>query len=103
MYNSTLRTIYNNLMNGEQYGYLPTFRNDYPERDLAGKQYFSIVLYKHSFKPYFCWTHFGSSANQATLKDLLWLITVIFNCTPDEFVKRYITRSEARKNGIALA
>lgn len=35
------------------------------------------------------WCHFGSSANPMTLRDLNWVIRVIFEMTPTEFLSRY--------------
>lgn len=38
---------------------------------------------------YIHYSHFGSSAVKATAKDLMWLITVIFNTTPADFERKY--------------
>lgn len=35
------------------------------------------------------WRHYGQSANPNTLRDLKWVITNIFDTTPDKFVKKY--------------
>lgn len=35
------------------------------------------------------WTHYGSSANKATLKDLHFVITKLFRMTEEEFVNRF--------------
>lgn len=93
MYGKALNRIYSNLQNGETYGHIAYYRQDYPEKDLAGKEYFSFNLGKHYCKPLFCWTHYGSSANKATKKDLLWIITQIFGLTPEQFEQSYITRT----------
>lgn len=93
MANETLNRIFDNLQNGETYGHIAYYRQDYPEKDLAGKEYFSFNLGKHYYKPLFCWTHYGSSANKATKKDLQWLINTIFGMTASEFEKRFITRT----------
>lgn len=35
------------------------------------------------------WRHFGQSANRCTLKDLEWIIRVIFGTTPEKFMTEY--------------
>ena len=94
MKNEALNRIFENLMNGAVYGHdRITWRCDYPEKNLAGKPMFTTALYKHAYKPLFCWSHYGSSANDATKKDLLWIITTIFDITPEQFEKQYMTRT----------
>ena len=39
--------------------------------------------------------HFGSSAIKATLRDLEWLITVIFKTTPSGFLRDYIRNDQS--------
>lgn len=81
----TIDIIYSNLMSGKQYGYI-----------LKNVRYpvFHTVLYKHWCKPYFCWIHYGSSANNANKKELEWIITTIFHMTPEKFVETYECRTE---------
>lgn len=96
-YSDALNRIHHNLMNGEQYGYLFPLRDDYPDERLAGKDWFWKVLEKHDRKNLICWTHYGSSANKATKADLHWIITVIFDMTPEQFEQKYTTRTAFRE------
>ncbi len=90
-----LNTIYKNLMNGNVYGNdRLKWREDFPEKEIAGKAMFTTNLYKHYCKPLFCWQHYGSSANNATKQELKWIIENIFKCTPCEFLEKYMTRKE---------
>ena len=73
-----LHVIYNNLQQGKVYGY--NFTN-------VRFPYFIIVLCKNG--RFICWSNYGSSANKNTIKELEWIITVIFKCTPEEFVAKY--------------
>ena len=94
MANAALTRIFDNLTAGAVYGHdRLSWRDDYPEKAIAGKPMFTTALYKDSFKPLFHWHNYGSSANKATMKDLLWIITQIFDCTPEQFERRYITRT----------
>lgn len=99
-YTEDIKRIYNNLKNGEMYGYLPIYREDYPDPEIAGKPYFSPVLWKSEIKPLFCWRYYGQSANKATLHDLKWILEIIFQCDAKQFEERYITKSEARNRNI---
>ena len=57
--------------------------------------------------PYFCtalavtasgnifWRNYGSSANANTLKDLLWIIQVIFRTSPEGFLTEYIPETKS--------
>ena len=85
-----LNAIHAALMSGEQFGTVHRFRADHPD---GPRPYFSPALYKIPFKPFFGWTHYGSSANQATKTALNWIIRQIFDTTPTEFLSRYTTRS----------
>lgn len=98
MANEALNRIFDNLQNGAVYGHdRITWRDDYPEKAIAGKPMFTTALYKDSVKPLFHWRHYGSSANKATKKDLLWVITQIFDLTPEQFEQKYITRTAFRE------
>lgn len=77
-----LKTIYNNLQNGKVYGRMFN-KCKYP--------YFNIVLYK-TIDGFIGWKNYGSSANKNTLKELEWIIKVIFHCTPEEFIVIYECR-----------
>jgi hypothetical protein len=81
-----LREIARNLKAGRVYG---IYRNS------SSGQYWERVLgYDYGMsggreRPMWFWCHYGSSANRATLRDLAWLLRVIFKLTPGEFVARY--------------
>lgn len=75
-----LKQIYWNLHNGIVYGkYITDVK--YP--------YFDECLYLHPWQNCICWHNYGSSANNDTEKDLLWIITTIFETTPEQFIKDY--------------
>lgn len=88
-----LRDIMRDLKDGYSFGKDCTwsyYRNaplDYP--------YFGTALFLSADRKYIHWQHFGSSANKATLKDLLWIITVIFETTPSGFLREYIRCDES--------
>lgn len=90
-----LDIIYNNLMNGCIYGNdRLQWRDDFPEKEIAGKAMFTTNLFKHYCKPVFCWQYYGSSANKANKTELKWIIKNIFDCTPCEFLQKYMTKEE---------
>jgi len=97
-YGKDLINLYEELMNGAEYGYLGDVLNSaaFP----GCKKYFAEVLYMYRSnldgKQYFQWRYFGSSANKATKKDLSWILENIFNMTAKQFVAYYITRDEAK-------
>ena len=78
-----LERIYKNLNNGGYYGRMFPAKVRYP--------FFDTVLWI-STSNYIYWHHYGESANKNTLEDLEWVINVIFNMTPSEFVKTYHVR-----------
>lgn len=78
-YSDALKRIYKNINAGKSYGY-NVVNVQYP--------YFSDVLYK-TRSGFIGWTRYGSSANKNTLKELQWIITVIFKTTPEDFEKAY--------------
>ena len=56
--------------------------------------YFSYALYLTP-SGNIGWTHYGSSANSNTLKDLLWTIQVIFRMTPEAFLQEFIPETKS--------
>ena len=85
-----LNTIHAALMRGEIFGTVHHLRADHPD---GPRPYFSPALYKIPLKPFIGWTHYGSSANKATKKEIDWIIRQIFDTTPTAFLDRYTTRS----------
>lgn len=75
-----LDTIYSNLKNGMIYAYWLD--------NVKFPMYYYVICYD-GIKKLFYWRNYGSSANKATKKDLLWIITVIFKMCPVDFIKKY--------------
>lgn len=73
-----LHTIMNNLKAGKVYGKTCEGRIE---------PYFWFVMYKD--ENFIHWLHFGQSANRCTLKELEWIIRVIFDTTPEKFMAEY--------------
>lgn len=74
-----LDRIFDNLQAGKVYG-------DY--RPSARFPYFWNVLYK-TCSNFIGYTHYGSSATKNTKDDLSWIISDIFETTPEQFEKKY--------------
>lgn len=76
---SSLRRIMEHIRNGGSYAErVENVRYPYDHKVLYRTLYGNIG-----------WCHFGSSANPMTLRDLNWVICVIFEMTPAEFLSRY--------------
>ena len=89
-----LRQIMNDLKAGYRYGVDRSwdFYHNCPYRF----PYFSTAICLSEDGEYIRWTHAGSSANKATLKDLEWIITVIFDTTPIDFLREYIRNDKSK-------
>jgi hypothetical protein len=75
---TALDRIFKNLNAGYQYGdYIVNVR--FP--------YFHTCLSISENREFIRWTHYGSSANENTKRDLQWIIEMIFKTTPGEFEK----------------
>lgn len=74
-----LREIYRNLWRGYTYDD-PSFRS-----------YLNPAMFIEEGTRgwYIFWSHYGSSANRASLKSLRWIIEVIFDMKPSEFMEKY--------------
>lgn len=82
-----LNTIFDNVCHNYcEYGY---WRK--PLNPVLGDKVWSSVLWLSDWGS-IGWQHYGSSANKATKKDLLWILMVIFKMKPSEFVNEYICR-----------
>ena len=83
-----LRKIMHNLKQGRNYGYFMfwNYYHDCPMRFPMFMWNLGYDKYAHVIR----WRNAGSSANKATLKDLEWIITVIFETTPIQFLHDYI-------------
>lgn len=81
---TALKFIYNKLMEGVEFGEISQYRDrgTYFWAVLSGDKYFIR------------WRHAGSSANKSTLRDLKWILSEIFEMTPEEFLFKYTTSSE---------
>lgn len=73
-----LHTIMNNLKAGKVYGKTCEGRIE---------PYFWFVMCKDG--NFIHWVHFGRSANRCNLKELKWIINVIFDTTPEKFIEEY--------------
>lgn len=82
---NTLKRIYDDLQAGGVYGYMFA-KCKYP--------FFDEVLYKTP-AGFIGFSNYGSSASENTERGLQFIIEVIFDCTPDEFVKKYECRTGA--------
>ena len=88
--NVALHEIMNSLKEGHFYG---------KDCTKAAYPYFAAALYTQTGrngKDYIGWCHFGSSANKFTLRDLNWIIRVIFETTPANFLHEYIRDNESK-------
>lgn len=79
-----LKLIFDKLLEGVCFGEIREHR--------MGGTYFWEVLGIHN--KYIAWRHYGSSANKITLGSLKWIIEVIFQMTPEEFLFKYTTNNE---------
>jgi hypothetical protein len=75
-----LNIIFNNLKAGKVYA---TFYSN-----VRFPCYYYNIIYNR-VKNIFYFSHYGESAVAATKEKLAWVIEVIFNCTPEEFIARY--------------
>lgn len=73
-----LKEIYRNINSGKVYGN-PVLDVRFP--------YFQMNVYADD--TYIYWWNYGSSANRNTLRDLNFVIGIIFGMTPEEFCKTY--------------
>ena len=89
--NIALRKIMESLKAGYSFG-MDMIWNNYENKPYRFP-YFSTVL-SASFG-LIHWTHYGSSANKCNLKELAWIISVIFKTTPCEFLKTYIRNDKS--------
>lgn len=97
---TALNIIYNSLMKGTKYGKFSYW--DYYNNKPLLYPGFDMVIYKDPVHNLFHWSHYGSSANKATKKDLKWIITTIFKTTPEKFLLEYITNIEYQRIETAI-
>lgn len=85
-----LKKIMEILKQGEVFGYFMNFRKEdyHNPYHLPGGYMENIVLRMDD--EYIWWYHFGSSANTISLKNLKFIITVIFHLKPSEFLEKYV-------------
>lgn len=80
MKDAALDEIFNNLKAGKYYAeFLSNVR--FP-------CHYTVLRFEKS-KKLFCWTHYGSNANDATKAELRWILKVIFKMSPEDFIKKY--------------
>ena len=88
-----LRDILRDVKAGYRYGKDYTW--NYYENKPYRYPYFGSALYLTP-SGNIGYEHFGSSAIKATLRDLEWLITVIFKTTPSGFLRDYIRNDQSQ-------
>lgn len=86
-YSKELNEIYESINNGIKYG-----------EDLENVRFPIFWEVLSANKYYIFWRNYGSSANKNTKKNLLWIITNIFNTTPEQFINDYITSDKSKFN-----
>lgn len=77
-----LAIIYDLLKKGGRFGKY-NYKMRFPYFDANIYPVYSRGVY------YIGWHNYGSSANKFTKKDLLWIITEIFNTTPEQFYRTH--------------
>lgn len=83
-----LKEIYDTLKSGGVYGEMLKATNPILPKEI----FFEVLSFgycQNSGRPIWRWRHYGSSANPATIKDLLWILDIIFKMKPSEFVAKY--------------
>lgn len=83
---NALEQIYKNLQDGKMYGYYYAMR--FPD--------FHVCLTVDDSKKYIRWNNYGCSAKENTLSDLKWIITNIFEKTPEQFTSEYSIYDEGK-------
>ena len=83
---TALKLIYDKLHKGEVFGKIDEHR--------LGGTYFWQVLNMDFIQNLICYRHCGSSATKDSLKNLEWVITEIFDETPESFLYEYTTYHE---------
>lgn len=94
MEKAAFEKIYADLKAGYSYGF--DFTWDHYNNKPMRYPFFDTVIFYDPIKNLFRWTHYGSSANKATKKELKWLISVIFKCSAVEFLEKYIRNDESK-------
>lgn len=83
---SALKDIYNNINSGKRYARLITGNNPFMPEPF----YYTVLEVITGRKGKLIhWAHYGSSCEGNTLKELRWVLAVIFKLTPEEFINMY--------------
>ena len=85
-----LEKLYKMINDGEIFGEVLPHR-------LGGTFFWDVMSVSPVGKKYIRWTHYGSSANKNTIKDLAWILSEIFKMTAEEFMVKYTTYAEYKK------
>ena len=89
-----LNEIFKNIKSGEVYGYIRFW--DYYHNEKLRFPYFENVLFETFPCRNIGYCHFGSSATKETKENLAFVIHTIFNLSAIDFLKKYITETQAR-------
>lgn len=85
---TALDLIYEGIKKGTVYGKIEEHR--------LGGTYFWDVLGK-SLSGNIWWRHAGSSCNKMSKKELAWILSVIFEMSPAEFLAQHTTYAEFKR------
>ena len=84
---SSLKFLYDKLLAGEVFGHIVSLKR--------GSTVFFDALSADS--KYIRWQNYGASANKTSLESLQWILSVIFQMTPEEFLFNYTTYNEWKR------
>ena len=87
MEKAAFEKIYADLKAGYSYGFDFTW-NHYNNKPMR-YPFFDTVIFYDPIKNLFRWTHYGSSANKATKKELKWLISGQKDCMETRRLERH--------------
>lgn len=87
----TYEDIFHGLIAGKQYVLKKTLQWQWKMFKNNDMRYFvpgtSDEIHMSAFGEYFAWTHYGSSANDATMDGLKFIIDTIFKADPSDFTE----------------
>lgn len=84
---AALMLIYDKLIAGESFGLIGKHR-------LGGTYFWDVLYYDRN---YIQWRYYGSGANKASLENLKWILSNIFELSPEEFLYKYTTHNEWKR------
>lgn len=89
--NLSYEDIFHGLIKGKQYVLKSALRSDYIMFQEGTLRFYVPggfdEIHMTDDGKYFAWTHAGSSANDATMDGLRFIIDTIFSCKPSDFTE----------------